>query len=276
MTEIYWDFQVIREEIVKSVKILLAYPVEIVFWCVFPIFWVIPFVFQGEALVGGLESSSFANLTGTEKYIPFVLIGAILNSYVMSALYGMSGSLRMESYWGTLELILGSPSKKISILLGKALSESITATFFAISQLIISYILFGLKITLYTILPILFVLILLIIGLYGMAIGLAGLTLQIKETRSLVHTVEYLFYLFSPVRYPVNINPYIRMVSLIIPLTYALIVIRGIMLLNETLKNLWHYVLILAVIDVFLVFFGYYLFYYVEKKARKSGVVSHY
>ncbi|MFQ6089611.1 MAG: ABC transporter permease [Candidatus Methanofastidiosia archaeon] len=270
------DLYVIREEIVKNLKILLCYPVEIVFWVVFPIFWVVPFIFQGEALVGGLNSESFANYAGTQEFIPYVLIGAILNTYVMSALYGMSSSLRLESFWGTLEYILGSPSKKISILLGKALSESFTATFFALSQTVISVILFGLEITFGKVLPILLVLILLILGLYGMAIGLAGLTLQIKETRSLIHTIENLFYLFSPVRYPTDINPITKMVSLIIPITYALIVVRGIMLLNESVFNLWKNVVILAFMDIFLIVFGYLTFHFIERRARMSGIVSHY
>lgn len=270
------DFLIICEEIKKNLKILLCYPIEIVFWTIFPLIWVIPFLFQGHALVGGLKSQAFAHLTGTEQYIPYVLIGAIVSTYVFSALYGMGGSLRLESYWGTLELILGSPAKRITILLGKAFSESLMGTAFAITQGLICVFFFGIKLTMEKIMPILLVMLLLIAGLYGMAIALAGITLQIKESRTLAHTIEWLFYLFSPVRYPVEINPFIKTLSLLIPLTYALIVIRGITLLNRSIIDLWTNVAILMVIDLLLIGLGTLTFYLVEKHVRRTGVVSHY
>ena len=276
MSQMRNDLFLIREEIKKNIKILLCYPVEIVFWAIFPVLWVIPFIFQGEALVGGVTSKEFGTLAGTEQFIPFVLIGAIVSTYLFSSLYGMGGSIRMESYWGTLEYILGSPARKISILMGKALSESISSTLFVMTQVIICVFGFGLALTFGKILPILLVMLLLVVGLYGMAIALAGVTLQIKESRSLVHTIEYLFYLFSPIRYPVGIHPLISMVSVFIPLTYALIAIRGVWLLNQSVSVLWKYVGILALLDIIFIVGGYSIFYFMEKRVRKSGAVSQY
>ena len=270
------DLFLIKEEIKKNIKILLCYPVEIMFWAIFPVLWVIPFIFQGEALVGGVTSSAFGALAGTDQFIPFVLTGAIISTYLFSSLYGMGGSIRMESYWGTLEYILGSPARKISILMGKALSESLSSTLFVATQMVICIFGFGLTLTIGKILPILLVMLLLVAGLYGMAIALAGVTLQIKESRSLVHTIEYLFYLFSPIRYPVGIHPVISMVSVIIPLTYALIAIRGIWLLNQSVSVLWKYVGLLALLDIIFITAGYAIFYFMEKKVRKSGVVAQY
>lgn len=246
------------------------------FWAIFPVLWVIPFVFQGEALVGGLTSPQFGELAGTDRFIPFVLIGAIISTYMFSSLYGMGGSIRMESYWGTLEYILGSPARKISILMGKALSESISSTLFVAVQMVICIFGFGLTLTVGKILPILLVMLLLVVGLYGMAIALAGVTLQIKESRSLVHTIEWLFYLFSPIRYPVGIHPIIALVSVIIPITYALIAVRGVWLLNQSMSMLWRNVAILAALDVVFITGGYSIFYFMEKKVRKSGVVAQY
>jgi len=272
----FYNIHIILAEVKKSLKIILCYPMEIVYWCIFPIFWAVPFIFQGNALAGGMKSEAFSELTGTAEFMPYILIGAVLNTYVLSALYGMSNSLREESYWGTLELILGSPCSKIPILLGKALNEAITSTIFAISQVFICIVIFGLKIAINQILPIMLIVILLMLGLYGLSIALAGITIQIKQSRSLIHTVEYLFYLFSPVRYPVNINPWTKTISLIIPLTYALIVVRGITLLNKGLIDLWQNVVILLLMDIALIVFGYYIFFYIEKRARKSGIISTY
>jgi ABC-type polysaccharide/polyol phosphate export permease len=160
--------------------------------------------------------------------------------------------------------------------MGKALSESISSTFFVTTQMIICVFGFGLSLTVGKILPIMLVMLLLVAGLYGMAIALAGVTLQIKESRTLVHTIEYLFYLFSPIRYPVGIHPVISLVSLVIPLTYALVAIRGIWLLNQSMEVLWKNVALLAVLDVIFITAGYSIFFHMEKKVRKSGTVSQY
>jgi len=144
---------IVWSEIVKNLKFLLAYPVVFIFWAIFPIFWFIPFILQG-----------------TPEFIPFVVLGAILNSFVLTSLYGMGESIRREAYRGTLDYILSSPCNKAFILIGKALSESISSTIFAISQLAICVLFFGIQLTLGIIIPVIFIIILLILGLYGMAL----------------------------------------------------------------------------------------------------------
>jgi ABC-type polysaccharide/polyol phosphate export permease len=83
-------------------------------------------------------------------------------------------------------------------------------------------------------------------------------------------------YLFSPVRYPVEINPVIKLVSLAIPLTYALIVIRGLSLLGKSVATLWRNVAVLAGLDLLMIGVGLVTFYAVEKKVRRSGTIGHY
>lgn len=196
--------RVILAEIEKTMKIWLCYPLLIGFWAVFPLLWVSPFVFQGLALVGGLSSSPFKNLTGTGNYMAFVLIGAMVSTYVFSGLWGVGNSLREETYWGTLEFIY--------------------ATLMVIFQALICVFLFGVALTLGKLLPILLILVLLLVGFYGFAIAFAGLTLLIKEAHGLVHTMEYVFYL------------------------YALVAIRAIMLLNKGFGEVWQVTLILLLI----------------------------
>lgn len=270
------DWLIIFEEMRKNIKIILCYPLAIVFWVFFPIIWVIPFIFQGRAFVGSLASSAFKDLTGSAQYIPFVLIGAIVSTYMFSALYGIGNSFRMESYWGTLEFILGSPAKKIMVILGKAASEGIFSTFFATAQIFICIFVFGLEVTLTKFAPVLFIMLLLLLGLYGMGIGLAGITLQIKESRGIIHALDSLLFLFTPIRYPVQINPITHAVSLFIPLTYGLVAIRGILLVGRPLSSLLKEIWLLLILDIFLVGFGLFIFTWLEKRVRKAGTVSHY
>ena len=270
------NLSIIRNELIKNIKTLLAYPVIIIFWAIFPVFWFIPFVLQGEAFVGGLESASFAQITGTSQFVPFNVIGAVLNSYVNTLLYGIGENIRKESYQGTLDYVLVAPCNQIYVLIGKAISESLSSTIFAISQLSISVLLFGMKITFGVMLPVFFIIILLILGLYGMALILAAFSLMYKQSYDLSETIGYIFYIFAPVRYPIESLPsWAQILGKLIPLTYALIIVRSLMLLGTDLSKIYSEVILFLIIDVILLVAGFYIFSWMEKKTRKSGTISH-
>jgi len=267
---------VVWNELVKNIKTLLAYPAILVFWAIFPIFWFIPFILQGQAFVGGLQSASFAQITGSGEYVPFIVIGAVLNSYVNTLLYGMGENIRREAYQGTLDYVLAAPCNKAYVLIGKALSESVSSTIFAASQLTISVLLFGMSITLGVMLPVFFIVILLMLGLYGMSLILAAFSLMYKQSYDLSQTIGYVFYIFAPVRYPVESLPtWAQIFGKLIPLTYALIIVRSFMLLGTNFSTVYLEVLALLIIDIVLLLAGFYLFSWMEEKTKKSGTISH-
>jgi len=268
---------IVWSELVKNMKFLRAYPVVFIFWTIFPVFWFIPFILQGQAFVGGLQSLEFEKWAGTTNYVAFVIIGGILNSYVLTSLYGVGESVRREAYRGTLDYLLSSPCNKAFILIGKALSESISSTLYAITQVAVCILFFGIEITLGVIMPILLIIILLILGLYGIALMLAALSLRYKQAHDLAHTLENIFYVFSPVRYPVQTLPsWAQMVSAILPLTYALIAVRSLMLLRHNITAVYYEILLLFIIDIAAIFLGFYLFNWMEERTKKSGTISHY
>jgi len=189
----------------------------------------------------------------------------------------MGESIRREAYRGTLDYILSSPCNKAFILIGKALSESLSSTMFAISQLAISILFFGIELTVGIIMPVIFIIILLMLGLYGMALILASLSLRYKQAHDLAHSLEYVFYVFAPVRYPLGSLPlWAQIFGRLLPLTYALIAVRSIMLLKESLSFVYLEVLALLIIDGILILVGFYLFNWMEEKTKKSGTISHY
>jgi ABC-2 type transport system permease protein len=265
---------VIVEEIRKSIRILLAYPAEVIFWVFSPLLWVIPLVFQGKALVGAFSSTEFGSLAGTDEFIPYVLIGAIISTYMFSAVWSMGNSFRDETYYGTLEHILSSPVRPVYILVGKGLYNSILSTSFVVVQLLICVFVFGLEITLIKIFPIFMFLLLLIVGLYGIGFMAAALTLLVKEAHGMLHMFEYILFLFSPIRYPVEVNPITKAISVFIPLTYALIALRG-LLLNIEFNFLKNSIILLG-IDCVLIPLGLIIFHYVEKRTKMKGTLSDY
>jgi ABC-2 type transport system permease protein len=271
------NFSIVWNEVVKNIKNLLAYPAIIVFWAVFPVFWFIPFILQGQAFVGGMESQSFADIAGTGNFIQFIIIGAILNSYVNTLLHGMGENIRRELYQGTLDYILAAPCNKVYVLIGKAVSESLSSTIFAASQLGLSAVLFGMELTVGVIVPVFLTVILLILGLYGLSLMLTAVSLTVKQSYDVAESLGYVFYIFAPVRYPIESLPsWAQIISRILPLTYALIIVRGILLLGADFSTIYLEVVALIIIDVILLVGGFYLFNWIEKKTKKSGTISHY
>lgn len=267
---------VVRFELLKSLKIFARYPAELFGFCVFPILWVVPMVFQGKALTGGTTSPAFAVLTGTEHYLAYVMVGALVSTYVFSSLYGMGGSIREESYYGTLEILLSSPASQLSILLGKGLSDTVVSTGMVLVQIFLCMIFFHLRFNLVVLAPVVLAMTSLVIGLYGLGIGLAGLTLRYKETRGLTHTLNQMMFLFTPLRYPVEVSPFARSISVWIPVTYALAVIRGAGLLGKNLHGLITPLLRLVAIDFVFLGVGLGLFFLLESRSRKAGMLGQY
>jgi ABC-2 type transport system permease protein len=266
---------IIRAEMAKTWRIWLSYPIMVVFWAIFPLLWVVPFVFQGKALVGSMDSEAFRQLTGSGNYMAFVLIGAMVSNFIFSGLWGVGNSLREETYWGTMEYIIASPTNPLVILVGKTLAEALLTTAIVTAQaVIISILPFGINLTLAKILPVIMLVGLLMLGFYGFAIAFAGFTLLIKEVHGWIHTLEWVFFLFSPIRYPVQVNVITKVVSTLIPLTWALVAIRGIIMLERHEVSLARTAAILLIMDAVLLVTGYLLFVWLERKTRKDGTVG--
>ncbi|MBM3314068.1 ABC transporter permease, partial [candidate division WOR-3 bacterium] len=263
---------VIRAEMAKTIRIYFSYPIIVAFWAIFPMLWVFPFLFQGKAMVGSTSSAAFEQLTGSGNYMAFILIGAMVSNFVFSGLWGVGNSLREETYWGTMEYIIASPTHPLVILIGKTLAEAgVTTCIVALQATIVSLLPFGIEFTLAKVLPVLLLVVLLMVGFYGFAIAFAGFTLLIKEVHGWVHTLEWVFFLFSPIRYPVQVNVITEFVSKLIPLTWALVAIRGIILLNQREVGLWRIVGVLLVMDAALLVGGYLTFVALERKTRRDG-----
>ena len=188
----------------------------------------------------------------------------------------MGENIRKEAYQGTLDYVLAAPCNKAYVLIGKAISESLSSTIFAISQFTISVLLLGMSITLGVMVPVFFITILLILGLYGISLIMAAFSLMYKQSYDLSESIGYIFYIFAPVRYPIESLPsWAQIFGKLIPLTYALIIVRTLMFLGAPLSSIYLEVIALLIIDVVLLFGGFYLFNWMEEKTKKSGAISH-
>ncbi len=261
----------------KSLKISLRYPFNILYWAIVPIGWIMPAIFQGVALAGGTMSAEFASAAGTPDWLSYMVLGSVLYMYVMSALWGMGNALRWEQMSGTLESLLVSPISRIDILIGAALAETATTTLTATVQLVILLLIFGIPFALSHVLPFIILLTLMLLAFYGFAMAMAGIVMIFKDPDALTQFLDTMFYVLIPVRYPISELPYVaRIISLLIPATYALTAIRAIILLNKNIQAVMDAIVILCVFTLCLWIFGYLTFAYAEYRTKMTGGTGKY
>ena len=73
-----------------------------------------------------------------------------------------------------------------------------------------------------------------------------------------------------------SLDSWAQIIGKLLPLTYAIIIVRSLMLLGADLSTLYWEVLALLVIDAVLILLGFYLFNRIEEKTKRSGTISHY
>jgi len=269
----------------KEIIVRFRYPTWLIFWAIMPIFWFIPLVFQGYALVGSRFSNSFMQLAGNADYITFNILGSALYSYVASSLWGMGLSLRREQWQGTLEAIFISPASKFSILLGKAISDSLITSFYSIVQFVIMSLLFGVRIEVKEIITVVLIIILMVAALYGIGFIIAGIVLAYKEPGALLNFIDSLISIVCPLSYPMkaldlalgSIGTFLIYIGLLFPLTYALESIRGILMPNyKPIVSVEISTIIIFLMFILFLNIGLSLFNYIERKSKKEGTTGAY
>jgi ABC-2 type transport system permease protein len=141
-------------------------------------------------------------------------------------------------------------------------------------MLIIGALLFGFKPTgntfaaLLTAIPML-------VGLYGFGFAFAGIVLLMREANTMVDVGSFLVQGFSGTNFPVKSLPYwLIPVSLMLPLTYGLDAVRGLLLKTRTLFPIQVEIIILIVFMFVMLWLGSWFFHRVERRVRTLGTLG--
>jgi len=257
----------------KEMLMIIRYPWEIIFWTLMPLMWLVPFVFQGQALLGdSLQSENFAQYTGTASVLEFIFIGALMWNILDSAIWGAGNALRWEQHSGTLQYLWLAPISRINLMIGASLGSTIWSLIEIIGQFAILSIFVSWQVTFVDVVMTLLVLILVIIGLYGFSFAFAAIILVFKEPGVLTEFVDNALYICSPIRYPMQVLPnWARWIAVIIPFTWGLTAVRFLLMTNDSVINMLYMVGILVAIDVAFWIVGYLFFHLAERKTLKKG-----
>lgn len=187
---------------------------------------VIPaFLFGASFAVGGRQIGLASSL-GTEDLSGFIFMGGVISAVVSVAFWILAFSLRAEMDAGTLEPAWLTPTRRETLVIGKAvygvaLLVLIQAALFAIG---IGF--FGLRVRAETLWAVPAVLVS-VVAMVGIGLLVAGLVLVVKEANFLVDTLQFLFSVVSGAAFPVTVLPQAaQVVAFALPTTRAIEILR--------------------------------------------------
>lgn len=224
----------------------------------------------GQKMVAHLEEFGV-------NYFSYVLLSMAVFSYIGAGLGSFSGRLHLEQLQGTLEAILLSPIKKITLLLSMVLWNVLFATLDLSVYIALGIFLFKISFSNANIPAALLTLILIILSFSSLGILSASFTLIFKRGNPIGWMMNSLEGLVGGVYFPIGVLPFwLKFLAGILPISYAvrateLSVYRGygIMQLKKELGFLLLFSLILVPLS--LAAFNYAL-----KKAKSGGNLSQY
>lgn len=258
----------------KDWKVFWRYPLNAMSQALHPIIWITPIYFMGKAFSTNGQALGFAAYSGTSDYMSFILLGTILNNFIMTVFWGMGYALKNDMDAGVLESNWLMPVSRLLILVGRTLTSLLTTAITSFVMLVIAAALFGFRPTgnafaaLLTSLPML-------LGLYGFGFAFAAIVLRMREANTLVDVSSFLVQGFSGTNFPVQSLPsWLMPVALALPLTYGLDAVRGWILQTQTILPLRVEIALLVVFMFVMLWFGSWVFYRMERRVRTLGTLG--
>ena len=252
----------------------LRYPLNAVFHIIQPIIWLTPIYFLGQSFATQGGNTGFSAYSGTEDYMSFILLGAILSNYIGAVFWGMGYLLKTEMDSGVLESNWMAPMSRPLLLVGRTLASLATTTVTSAGVLLLGWLFFGFRVT-GSLLSAVAAVVPMLIALYGFGFAFAALVLLIREPNTLIDVSDFVVGLLAGRQFPVNVLPrFLLPISLAIPLTYGFDAVRGYLLDAKTIIPLRYEIVILVAFMGIMVPAGYGVFKLVERRCRALGTLG--
>ena len=157
-------------------------------------------------------------------FASMVLLGGVMTAYWLNILWAMASQLYWERMNGNLDLYFLLPTSRVSILLGMALGGMFATTIRALTILVVGLVLFRVPVAIPAPLPLLALVILSLVALYGLGMLLSSLFLMWgREAWHLSSLFEEPVDLVSGIYFPVRaLGPVAAALASLLPLTLAL------------------------------------------------------
>jgi ABC-2 type transport system permease protein len=227
----------------------------------------ITFIGAGVELVGGGEG------TDTERLMTFLLIGALIWSYLSMIFDVLSETVQWERWEGTIEYTFMSPTSRVTHLLGMGVYAVVYGIARTAVVLGVAMLAFDLDLSEANYWAAMVILAVCSISLVGFGVVAAVMPLLSPEKgQQVTYIVSALLLLVSGVYYPVKVLPdWMQVIAQYSPVTYALEGSRAALQDGVGLSQLWSSIWPLLVMGVVFVPMGLFVFHLGESYAKRTG-----
>ncbi len=210
-----------------------------------------PNISQGFPATFGTISVNFQGLIpGAPSSFEFLAPGFIAMNVVMGGLAGLAMTFSRERELGTLDGILMTPVSRFSIVMGKAMAQAVRGAVSGIIIIILSILLFGVKIYGNVFLMAL-ILLLGILSFTGLGIIATSFVSDQESAQMIMLMIEMPMIFISGIFYPVLQLPWwLRDIAYMFPLVYTVTGFRAVMVLNAPLSAVWNDVFVLIIYSI--------------------------
>lgn len=225
-----------------------------------------------------INISSNPSLDATNgDYFSFVLIGVAFGNYFGVGMHGFASALRLAQTTGTLEAMMMTPTSVPAIIIGSASWSYVFTTIRVLVYLLLGTLLFGVSFSGANYPAAILGLLLAIIAFASIGIISAGIIMVIKRGDALTGLISGFANLVGGVFYPVEIlPPGLQFIAKLLPITYALRLMREALLSGASWAELAPDFLALILFCVILIPISLLVFRYAVQMARKEGTLAHY
>ena len=227
----------------------------------------ITFIGAGAAELKGGESID------VQAYMTFLLIGALIWSYLSMIFDILSETVQWERWEGTIEYTFMSPTSRITHLLGMGVYAIVYGIIRTAIVLGVAMLAFDLDLGNANYVAAVVVLAVCSISLVGFGVVAAVMPLLSPEKgQQVTYIVSALLLLVSGVYYPVNVLPdWMQMLAAVSPVTYGLEGTRAALRDGAGVVELWSSIWPLLVMGAVFVPLGIWVFHLGERYAKRTG-----
>ncbi|HET7478238.1 MAG TPA: ABC transporter permease [Rubrobacteraceae bacterium] len=227
----------------------------------------ITFIGAGVGLVGGGQGID------TERLMTYLLVGALIWSYLSMLFDVLSETVSWERWEGTIEYTFMSPTSRVTHLLGMGVYAVIYGIMRTGIILGVVSLMFELDLSNANYWGALLVLAACSISLVGFGVVAAVMPLLSPEKgQQVTYIISALLLLVSGVYYPVSVLPgWMQAIAKFSPVTYALDGSRAALLRGAGAAELWDSIWPLLVMGAVFVPLGLWIFHLGEGYAKRTG-----
>jgi ABC-2 type transport system permease protein len=205
-----------------------------------------------QAVIAPLKVDAQGTVPGNMNYFSFVAPGLLMMIVMMGAMTGIPRAIAHEKEIGTFDGILAAPVNEISIIMGKTLAQTVRGFIQGIIVMAIAMLIFGVNVQ-GSLLLTGGVLLLGIFSFIGLGILLTALSNNEETAMILMTVLQFPMMFLTGVFFPIQQMPwFMQYVSQALPLTYAVIAMRKVMILGAGFQDILPEVAILVVFGVIM------------------------